>query len=162
MYALDLILRLMHILGAIILIGGIIFQKFALRPALGSSAESLKDTAFEILRRRAALLTMTAALLLLVSGLVNTALISMRYRFPDGEYNILLGIKLLLAIVIFWLASLLTGRSQTAQKIQAKAGTWLNVLLVCSLILLGLAAAMRMADREPKVDEVVAPESAEE
>lgn len=160
MYWLDLTLRLMHILGAVILLGSIFFQRYALRPALGEATDPNLAGMQETLRRRAALLTMLSALLLLVSGLVNTARISMGYRFPDGDYNYLLAVKLVLALVIFYLASLLSGRSATAQKVRANPGTWLNALVVCSLLLLGIAAAMRMADREPKVEQVVAPESA--
>ena len=151
MYAMELLLRVMHVLGAVMLLGGIFYQKFAINPALGSATEDpTHATARETLRRRAAGMTMLASLLLIASGLVNTARASIEYRFPNGDYHLLLAAKLVLALLIFALAALLTGRSAAAQKVRANASLWLNVLLVASLVLLGLAAAMKLAVREPK------------
>jgi hypothetical protein len=153
MYSLELALRVLHILGAVILLGSIVFQRFALGPALAELEESeAADKVQQALRRRVARLTMLAAAVLLLTGLINTARVSMAYRFPDGDYNLLLAVKLVLAMFIFYLASALAGRSAATERLRANATLWLNVLLVASLLLVGLGAAMKLANREPKRD----------
>jgi hypothetical protein len=153
MYWLDIVLRFMHIFGAVLLLGSIFFQRFALGPALGELAEGeTADKVRQLLRGRVARLTMLAAALLLISGLINTARVSIDYRFPDGEYHLLLAVKLVLALGIFYLASALAGRSAVAEKLRANATMWLNILLVASLLMIGLGASMKLAVREPKRD----------
>lgn len=153
MYYLEIALRIMHILGAVVLLGGIVFQRFVLFPALtelseGEAAERIR----QLLRGRIARLTMLSAALLLISGLVNTARVSIAYRFPDGDYNLLLAGKLVLAMGIFYLASALAGRSASAEKLRANATKWLNILLVAAILIIVLGAAMKSAVREPKRD----------
>jgi hypothetical protein len=153
MYYLEIALRIMHILGAVVLLGGIVFQRFVLFPALtelseGEAAERIR----QLLRGRIARLTMLSAALLLISGLVNTARVSIAYRFPDGDYNLLLAGKLVLAMGVFYLASALAGRSASAEKLRANATKWLNVLLLAAILIIVLGAAMKSAVREPKRD----------
>ena len=153
MYYLEIALRIMHILGAVLLLGSILFQRFALLPALKElKSEEMADQIRRLLRGRIARITMYSAALLLISGLINTARVSMQFRFPDGDYNLLLAVKLLLALFIFYLASALAGRSESAEKLRANATKWLNVLLAASLLIVVLGAAMKQAVREPKGD----------
>ncbi len=152
MYAVELALRLAHIFGAVLLVGGILMQKWVVVPAAAQLTGEGADAVRESLRRRWALTVMAGSGLLLLSGLINTARISMGYRFPDGDYNLLLGVKLLLALVVMFIASVLSGRSPLAQKWRAQAGMWLNVLLLLSVLVLGLAGSMKMAKRVVKQD----------
>src|SRR5438876_10417220 len=66
-----LILRYMHILGAIALMGGTIFMRFALRPVVVQLPTETKATVHEEVRRRWARFVMLATLLILISGLIN-------------------------------------------------------------------------------------------
>lgn len=153
MYYLDIVLRIMHILGAVLLLGSILFQRFALLPAIKElQSDETADRIRQLVRGRIARITMFSAALLLISGLINTARVSILFRFPDGDYNLLLAVKLLLAMFIFYLASALAGRSETAEKLRADATKWLNMLLAASLLIIVLGAAMKLAVREPKGD----------
>jgi hypothetical protein len=151
MYYLELALRWAHILGAILLVGGVFYQRVVLGGQLqpASDREADQDVR-DVLRRRWSIVVMIATTLLLISGLANTAIISIRYRFPEGYYNILLGIKLLLAFVMFYLAAVLAGRSSTSVRLRQDARKWLNVLIVLSLLIIGIASAMKAAVRETK------------
>src|SRR5258705_4754295 len=110
-----LILRYMHILGAIMLMGGTIFMRFALRPVVVQMQPEAKANLHEEVRRRWAKFVMLATLLLLVSGITNLALAA-RYEYepvfgmPKG-YHIVVGIKFLLALPIFFIALILMGRT---------------------------------------------------
>src|SRR5437763_15296313 len=110
-----LLLRYMHILGAITLMGGTIFMRFALRPIVVGLPSETKTTIHEQVRSRWSKFVMLASALLLISGLTNLALAG-RYDFepvlgmPKG-YHMAVGIKFLLALPIFFIAALMTGRS---------------------------------------------------
>jgi uncharacterized membrane protein len=151
-----LILRYMHILGAITLMGGTIFMRFALRPVVVGLAPEAKAMLHEEVRRRWARFVMMAAGLLLVSGLFNLFLAG-QYDFDPllGKakgYHMIVGVKFLLALPIFLVASLLAGRTALAQKFQANAATWMNVNLVLALIMVLIGGYLKFVGRRPKAD----------
>jgi uncharacterized membrane protein len=147
-----LILRYMHILGAIALMGGTIFMRFALRPAIGTIAPDAKMALHEQVRGRWAKVVMLATLLLLVSGITNLALAS-QYRFDPVfglSYHMVVGIKLLLALPIFFIAAVVMGRSGLAKRMQANAETWMNVNLALALVMVLIGGALKFVGRERK------------
>jgi putative copper export protein len=148
MIALDLLLRWMHLLSAIVLVGGTIFMRCAYVPA--GPTEPL---AAEV-RRRWAKLVMATSGLLLLSGLVNFVIIMQRYtiseKFPGNIYQMVFGIKFLLALAVFFLSSALAGRSAMAQSLRRREAMWLtlNAILAVSVVLLG--GIMKLAARSEK------------
>jgi hypothetical protein len=68
------------------------------------------------------------------------------------SYHMLIGIKFLLSIPIFFIAAFLSGRTAVAQKVQAKATTWMTVNLVLALIMVLLGGMLRFVLRVPKSD----------
>ncbi|MCU0876697.1 MAG: hypothetical protein MUF06_02765 [Pirellulaceae bacterium] len=147
-----LILRYMHILGAITLMGGTIFMRFGLAPVVAGLDDSAKAHLHQQVRARWSKLVMMASGLLLVSGIANLALASrFNYEGPLGEkYHMIVGIKFLLAIPIFLIASFLAGRSSTAQKFQAQATTWMNLNLALALVMILIGGALKFVPRTPK------------
>src|SRR3954470_13866005 len=119
LFPLFLILRYMHVLGAIALMGGTIFMRFALRPVVVQLPAETKATLHEEVRRRWARFVMLATLLILVSGLTNLMLTGRSVYEPvfgmAKGYQMLVGIKFLLALPIFFIAAILTGRSSLAK-----------------------------------------------
>jgi uncharacterized membrane protein len=146
---LNLAMRWLHIIPAMALVGGTIFMRVAVK-ALEELDEEQRGKVQESLRRGWSRLLMPSILFLIISGFVNTANISMTYDFPGGYYMPLLAIKLVLAIAIFYIASLLAGRSEAASKFRQNQQTWLNVNILLAVLLVCIAGAMRLADREPK------------
>lgn len=154
-----LLLRYMHILGAIALMGGTIFMRFALVPVVPGLDEKSRAELHEGVRSRWAKFVMLSAALLLFSGIANLGLAA-RYNFdaPVGNmlYNMLAGSKLILAMPIFLFASFLTGRSETAKKFQVNRVMWLNVNLILALVLVFIGGFLRFAGRELKADKKAA------
>ena len=150
---LNLAMRWLHIIPAIALIGGTIFMRFALVPAYEQLDDEQREKVQESVRRGWSRLLMPSIGFLLISGFVNTANISIAYDFPGGYYMPLLGLKLFLAIAIFYIASLLAGRSEGAREFQQNQRKWLNINILLAILLVCIAGAMRLADREPKEDE---------
>ena len=139
---LDLAMRWLHIIPAIALVGGTLFMRFAVVPAYDQLDDEQRDKIQESVRRGWSRLLMPSILFLLISGFVNTANISIAYDFPGGYYMPLLG-----------LASLLAGRSEGAKKFQQDQRKWLNINILLAILLVCIAGAMRLADREPKEDD---------
>jgi uncharacterized membrane protein len=154
MFPLLLLLRYAHILGAIALMGGTIFMRFALRPVVVGLPPETKATLHEQIRSRWAIFVMLASALLLISGITNLALAG-RYTFepvlgmPKG-YHMVVGIKFLLALPIFFIAALMTGRSTLAKRVQASAELWMNVNLTLALIMVLIGGYLKFVRREPK------------
>src|SRR4029453_7847294 len=102
-----LILRYMHILGAIALMGGTIFMRFALRPVVVSLPPDTKATIHEQVRSRWSKFVMLASALLLISGIFNLALAGQYVFKPifgtEKGYHMVVGIKFLLALPIFFI-----------------------------------------------------------
>lgn len=155
LFPLLLILRYMHILGAIALMGGTIFMRFALVPTVPELDEKSRAALHEGVRSRWGKFVMIAAALLLISGFVNLGLAA-RYNFhaPVGNiaYNVLAGSKLILAIPIFLFASFLTGRSETAKKFQANRVMWLDVNLGLAVLMVLIGGFLRFVGRDLKTE----------
>lgn len=137
-----LLSRWFHILPAILLVGGTLFMRLSLVPAALESEVTPEYR--ESVRRRWAKLVALSVLFLLVSGLYNSYLKAMGFKL-GGLYNGLLLVKIVLAFVIFYLASVLSGRSKTAQKFREREAHWLNILCVLMLSVVLIAGYMKMS-----------------
>ena len=154
-----LILRYMHILGAIALMGGTIFMRLALAPVVAGMEPTARADFHEKVRRRWAKFVALAAALLLISGITNLGLAAAgRYQFEpmmgmQKGYQRLVEIKFLLSLPIFFIASMLTGRGQMAKRFQANAKTWMNLNLALALTMVLIGGVLKFVKREPKVAE---------
>ncbi len=155
---LALISRVLHILAAITAVGGAVFMRFAWLPSSSALGEGERKELQDQLRPRWSLLLQAAILFLILSGTYNFVAILMAARTPGWEswranigglYHGLFGVKLLLAIAIFALASILAGRSAGTEKFRANAKFWLNVNLALALAVVIVSAVMRQTHMGP-------------
>ena len=151
---LELILRWIHIVGAIMLVGGTIYLRCIYVPARLLVGE-LSEAHLELQRKLWSRMVMIASAQLLISGIVNVILTVQKFdfdksEFPGNAYHPLLGVKFLLALVIFFLAAALAGRSGLAQKLRQKEKMWLTVNMVLAIVVVCIAGVMRLAPRSPK------------
>lgn len=146
---LSIVLRVMHILAAGTAIGGTVFMRVALVPAAQTLADPERRKLLDAVRSRWAVPVMISITALLVSGLVNLV-VTVRNFEVSSTYHMLFGIKFLLALGVFYIASTLVGRSQAAERFRQQAGFWLaiNTLLISLLVV--LSAVLRSMDKPPK------------
>lgn len=141
---LPLLMRWMHILAAIVALGGSIFIRFVLMP---SAQQVLDDTKHAELRtaviRRWMKFVHTCILMFLVSGFYNYIVIMAPAHKGQSIYHMLFGIKFLLALVVFALAVALTSLKPWSEKLRANAKLWLGVLVVFAVIVVGISGYMR-------------------
>lgn len=139
-----LISRYLHILPAIVLVGGL-FTLWMMPESdpedSNGDVESFKAT----LRKKMSKMVMLCALLLIITGFYNMVQKSQSYELPS-YYHPLIGIKILLALAIFWIMSTLTGSSESAAKMRQNEKKLLNIGVLCAVILVVLAGTMKMAD----------------
>lgn len=166
LFPLLLLLRYMHIFGAITLMGATIFLRFALAPSVAKLDPAVKAALHEDVRSRWSKFVMGATALLLISGITNMALAS-RFTFGDvfgvgGNkfYNMAVGIKLLLALPIFFIAAILAGRTELAKKFQANAKMWMNVNLTLAVLMVLIGGGLRFVKRDRKQPAVSPPAAA--
>ncbi|MFM7042090.1 MAG: hypothetical protein ACKO35_07890 [Planctomycetaceae bacterium] len=147
-----LALRWAHVLGAVIAMGGLIFARFALLPAISELDASTRDRVHDAVRRKWLPFVIAAITVLLASGLANFLLFNSRVKaegWGEGRwmaangYHALFGVKFLLAMVAFYLASGLVGRGAGTQWLRDNRATWLSVTIGLMLAVVMISSWMR-------------------
>lgn len=143
----ELVIRVFHIFGAVIALGGSIYAFKVIRSVLPLVSDADRDGVREAIRKRWAGLFMMGITLLLVTGLYNYIVYKMPQHKGQSGYHAVMGVKILLAMAIFFIGSALAGRSPAFEKMRTNAGFWqiVNITLgFAILILAGIAHAMPM------------------
>ncbi|MGH7137495.1 MAG: hypothetical protein ACREHD_17255 [Pirellulales bacterium] len=141
-----IVFRWMHILAAITAVGGTIFMRTALVPSVSILLDEQRKALHEHVRSRWVKFVMGAILFLLLSGFYNFfRRIGLDFEEADGKrlYNILFGIKFLLALVIFFVASALTGRAAALARFRQNAKFWLSVNVALAVIVVCISGVLR-------------------
>jgi len=163
--AVALTSRWLHILAAMAAVGGMMFMRFALLPAAATLADPPRAALQEAIRRRWSKVVMAAIGLLLVSGLYNYITLFMASKnWPEAwrsgpfrVYQMLFGIKFLLALAIFFISSALVGRSSAFARFRERAKFWVTVNLALAVLLVAISSELRMLHAGPPVS--IAPSS---
>lgn len=130
MVALALFMRWLHITSVVTLLGGFIFARVAVLPALATSASLVEAV---VARFRAVLYTVLATTL--ISGLYNY----LTKPFYPPHYHMWMGIKFLLVLHIFAVAILYAMPNADPNKRQR----WLTGMVISGLIIIAISAGLR-------------------
>ena len=145
MEALDIVSRVVHVATAIVVLGGSIFMRFVLMPA----ATQLPEEEQQALRGRITgtwkVVVMIGIVLFLASGFYNYLVVSLPEHRGDTLYNALMGIKILLAFSIFFLASALTGRAVAFDRIRQNEKLWLGITILLGVLVVVIAGYLKVA-----------------
>ncbi|MDZ4819088.1 MAG: hypothetical protein SGJ20_08965 [Planctomycetota bacterium] len=156
---LSWVLRFLHIVAAITAVGGSIFIRFALLPSTETLDATQRQTLNDQVRRRWSRLIQLSILFLLVSGVINFWSFYQTTKHTPGwaewrtQYNSLyqtmFGMKFMLALAIFALASILSGKSAGTQKFRDQPRFWLNLNLGLALAVVAISGIMRLTHVGP-------------
>ncbi len=140
-YVIQLVSRVLHILSAVILIGGLFYIRTILSPA-GAEA------CFAGRRGVWAKWVGIATLLLLVTGFYNFIIIIGESKAEGGvklppTYHMLFGVKFLLAIMVMFIAAILAGKTEAAERFRGQMGKWLNIGWLAAVAIIVVAAILR-------------------
>lgn len=149
----TLLLRWAHILAAITALGGLLFARVALLPTAEELGSETADRIHAGIRRRWLPWVIGAITLLFGSGLANYVLMIRRVKAtpelwgPDWMqqtgYHALFGVKFLLAMIVFYLASGLVGRGASTQWIRSNRRQWLTVAVALGVGVVLISSWMR-------------------
>lgn len=141
----PLLMRWLHIFGAIFLLGGSFYLRAVLMPA---AHEVLDDETHGKLREKVMgnwrKYLHVLILILLVSGLYNFLAVTRFAHDGQPQYHMMFGIKFLLAIAVFGLASMLAGTKSVSQKLQQNSKLWLGITIAMGVAIVMIAGYMKM------------------
>jgi uncharacterized membrane protein len=143
--------RVVHVGSAIVLIGGTFFVYYALMPA---AAAELADDVHTRLRAatmaRWKKIVHTGIGLFLLSGAFNYyRVIDEGTHKGDALYHALLGTKIILALVVFFIASALVGRSSAFEGMRRNARHWMLVNLVLAAAIVAASGFLKVRGIPP-------------
>ena len=143
MNTLALVLRWMHIVPAVIAGGATIFGRIALLPALQTLPDAERLRVKETIDRRWRIVVMLCITLLLVSGIANFVLYQAPVHKGQSLYHALFGVKFVAAMIVFFLASALSGRSVALTTIRANSRFWVGVAATLVIVILLISGMLR-------------------
>lgn len=143
MSIIDIVSRIVHVGSAITLVGGSVFMLFVLMPSAKQlSAESHDELADAISGRWKRFVHIGIALFL-ISGFYNFFRAIPSHQ-GDGLYHGLVGIKILLALGVFFIASALVGRSEKLRAVRGNRATWLKALVLLAAIIVCISGFVKV------------------
>ena len=143
---LGLLFRWLHILAGMTAVGGTIFARFVVLPSHGVLSAEDRELLHAQMRRRWSKIVMASIGFLLLSGIYNFIMIVEHYRdvLPKW-YQMLFGIKFILAMIVFAVASLLPGRTALAQRMRTKAHFWMSLNILLAVLIVCISGILRTA-----------------
>jgi uncharacterized membrane protein len=141
---LNVVSRWVHIGTAIVVVGGTVFMRFVLLPA----AEPLPQAEHDQLRARVMgrwkIFVMAGIALFLLSGFYNYVAVSIPKHHGDKAYHALMGTKILIAFGVFFLASVLVGRSARFEPLRRERKKWLLILLALAFTIVLISSFLKV------------------
>jgi uncharacterized membrane protein len=143
LFILTLIMRWLHIGGAIVLVGSPLFIRLFLLPALSGEEPARRDAIIERINKPWRIFLGMVILLQIISG-VYWMLVVVKVSTEPPLYQIILTVKLLAALVLFFLLSVLAGRATMFASFRAQAPKWYTACLICGAIIIVCAGTLRI------------------
>ena len=143
MFWIDYLSRVVHISTAIAVVGGSVFTLCVLLPAVKAMSEDGHTALAQSITARWKRFVHVGIVLFLASGLYNYYK-ALQLHKGDGLYHALLGTKILLALVVFFIASALVGRSPTFAAMRAQRGKWLTILVLMTCIIVLISSFVKV------------------
>ncbi len=99
--ALQIAMRYVHIVSAILLVGGVSFMALCFSPAVRLLDEAFRESVVKMVQHRFSKVAWLAAGGLVISGVYNWGMSAATYKAMGPAGNALIGTKALLALIIF-------------------------------------------------------------
>lgn len=139
-----LLSRTLHVLGAIVMLGGAIFLRYVFLPSATALPEGESEKIRTAVSRRWKMFVHSGIAILLITGFYNYIAVAMPQHAGDKRYHMLMGIKILLAMGVFLIASVLPGRMPAFEGMRRNLKTWLTVTIVLATIVVVIAGALKV------------------
>jgi uncharacterized membrane protein len=145
MDVLSLLSRWTHIGTAVVLVGGTCFLRFVLAPAAAQLPDAEHQKLKELVMNTWKKFVHAGITLFLASGFYNYLVVQAPNHKGDKLYHALMGVKILLALGIFFFASALVGRSKSFEGMRNNAKLWQLIIILLAAIIVGISGYLKMA-----------------
>lgn len=145
----NVLSRWVHIGTAIVVLGGTVFLRYVLAPAAEALPESEHNALRERVMKRWRIIVHAGVVLFLLSGFYNYLVVAVPNHHGDGLYHALMGCKIILAFVVFFLAEALVGRAARFEGLRRERKRWLQLLIILAFIVVFIAGYLKV--RQGKV-----------
>jgi uncharacterized membrane protein len=139
----NVAMRWLHLTAAIIAVGGAIFSLFVILPAIKAAPPEVREGLVESVRRRTARLVMFSIAILLLTGFYNYILNEIPAHRGQAFYHGLMGVKIILAMAVFFLASALAGQSPAFEGLRKRRAYWLTINVFLGLAVVAIGSILR-------------------
>lgn len=136
----DLVVKWIHVASIVTAVGLTLYQYFVLQPVLRRVHE-VPEELVKALQRRAGMVIGIAWLLIWVTGIYNLVVIVPAVR---PNYHLMLGAKILLVLVLFFISTALSHPSLAFEGIQRNRGRWVALAAWLAILIIVLSASMNM------------------
>jgi len=144
MFWFDVVSRVLHVTTAILLLGGSLFSLLVLQPVVRSQAAPIPSLFADEIRGRWKRWVHVGIAVFLATGFYNYFR-AMPLHKGDGLYHALIGTKILIALAVFFLASVLVGRSQKFEPWRQSA-TWpLKLLCILGIAIVVISGFVKVS-----------------
>lgn len=139
----DVLSRIVHVATAIVLIGGTVFSWLILLPVARGLGETERANLIHGVTRRWKRVVHPGILLFLLTGFYNYYR-AMPLHDGDGLYHGLIGTKMILALVIFIIASALVGGSPAMERIRQNRSFWMGVIVLLAAVIVAISGFVKV------------------
>ncbi len=136
---LDIVFRWIHIGSAIVLLGGTICLRLVVGPVLKDQSHELR----EAVRGRWKRFVHLAIAGLLLSGIYNYLRAFPQHK-GDGLWHAMVDTKIILALGVFFIASVLAGRSKGTQTFRDNAAKWTTIAILLGLLIVAMSGIAKV------------------
>ncbi len=148
LFPVDVLSRWVHVGTAITLVGGSAFVRFVLMPAAAELPDEQHAALRERLQARWRRFVHAGIVLFLLSGFYNYVRAIPKHQ-GDALYHALIGTKILLALGVFFLASVLVGRSQRFAPLRDAAARWMMLLILLAAVIVAISGFVKVRGTPP-------------
>jgi hypothetical protein len=136
----DTIVKWVHLISVVIGVGLTLFQYLVLLPVL-RRVEGVSEDFIKALHRRAGMIIGVAWVLIWVTGIYNLVVVIPTVK---PNYHMVLGAKILLVLVLFFISTALSHPSLAFEGIQRNRAKWVAIAAWLGIVLIVLSGTMNM------------------
>jgi uncharacterized membrane protein len=140
----NVVSRWLHVSTAIVLVGGTAFILFVLTPNAEKLPQAEHDRLRDLVTANWRHFVRAGIVLFLLTGFYNYLVVAVPKHHGDKLYHALMGIKILAAFGVFFLAEALVGRASVFAGIRQRRKTWLLVLVVVAFAIVAISSLLRV------------------
>lgn len=140
----DLLSRWVHVGTAIVLLGGTAYVRFVLQPAASQLPDEQHQKLRELVTARWKRFVHGGIFLLLVTGLWNWLVAANPAPEFRKTYQMIMGIKFLIALLLFVVASAVVGRSKAFDRLRQNPKRALGLIVLLGTIIVCMSGYLRV------------------